>query len=153
MTGLHLVTLPSGHKIFREDNEQLDLTNRASAMIRQYYLHQHFSAYYSQENHDRYGDYNPARAMLKFTHGQYYLKFRETATSDWIFWSRHAERIRETYWRMNAGKEDLRDPASIVGSNVYRSSVRKSVCDLSIFGKRFSEDNRDGDEEGWTYNL
>jgi hypothetical protein len=138
MTGLHLVTLPSGHKIFHEDNEQLDLTNRASAMIRQYYLHQHFNACYAQENHDGYGDYNPACAMLKFAHGQYYLKFHETIIGDWV---------RETYWRINVGKEDLRDPASIVGSNVYRSSVRKSVCDLSIFRERFSEDDQDSDEE------
>lgn len=43
---------------------------RASAMVRRYYLRQHFSACFAQEYHDRYGDYNLGRTML-FAHAPY----------------------------------------------------------------------------------
>jgi hypothetical protein len=49
---------------------------RASAMIKQYYLRQHFGACFAQENYDRYRDCNPSRAML-FAHAPYYPKFHE----------------------------------------------------------------------------
>ena len=117
-------------------------------MIKQYYLRQHFGACYAQENHDRYGDYNLGRAML-FAHAQYYLKFHEIMKHGWIAWVIHAKWIRETYWRINAGKQDLRGPALIVGPNVYRSSMETSVFDLSIFEEQSSEIDQDGeDDEG-----
>ena len=100
---------PTGTK---ENGEPLDMTIRASAMVKQYYLRQHFGACFAQEIHDRYGDYNPARAML-FAHAPCYLKFHETLMGGWASWVHHAKWIRETYWRINAAKQDLGRPALI----------------------------------------
>jgi hypothetical protein len=124
----------------------IDKTIRGSAMIKQYYLRQHFGACFAQENHDRYGDYNLGRAML-FAHAQYYLKFHEIMKHGWVAWVSHAKWIRETYWRINAGKQDLRDPALIVGPNVYRSSMETSVFDLSIFEEQSSEIDEDDEDD------
>lgn len=132
--------------VFRGPNDQVDLTIRASAMIKRYYLRQHFGVCFAQENHDRCGDYNLGRAML-FAHAPYYLKFHEIITGGWTSLVDHAEWIRETYWRLNAVKQDARSPALIVGPNVYRSSMEKSVFDLSIFEKPFSDDVQDEEEE------
>ncbi|KAG0696244.1 hypothetical protein DFH29DRAFT_211752 [Suillus ampliporus] len=133
-------------KVFRGVNDEVDLTIRGSAMIRRYYLRQHFGACFAQENHERYGDYDIGRALL-FTHAPYYLKFHEIITGGWIAWVDHAEWIRETYWRLKAVKQGTRDHALIVGPNVYRSSMEKSVIDLSIFEEQFSKDEQDGEEE------
>ncbi|KAJ8579854.1 hypothetical protein M405DRAFT_835299 [Rhizopogon salebrosus TDB-379] len=127
------------------NNETVDQTIRGSAMIKQYYLRQHFGVCYAQENHDRYGDYNLGRAML-FAHAPYYLKFHEILKSGWAGWVNHAMWIRETYWRINAGKQDLRGPALIVGPNVYRSSMETLVCDLGIFEEQSSENDQDVEE-------
>jgi hypothetical protein len=126
-----------------EENEPVHLTVRANAMMKRYYLRQYFGACFAQENHSRYGDYNPARAML-FAHAPYYLKFHETIQGNWAIWALHSEWIRETYWRVNAGKHELRGPVLIVGPNVYRSSMETSVCDLGIFEEQLSENNQDG---------
>lgn len=132
--------------VFRGPDDQVDLTVRASAMIKRYYLRQHFSACFAQENHDRYSDDDLCRAML-FAHAPYYLKFHEIMTGGWTSLVDHAEWIRETYWRLSAVKQDGRSAALIVGPNVYRSSMEKSVFDLNIFEKRSSEDDQDGEEE------
>lgn len=132
--------------VFRGPNDQVDLTIRASAMIKRYYLRQHFGVCFAQENHDRYGDYNLGRAML-FAHAPYYLKFHEIITSGWTSLVDHAEWIRETYWRLNAVKQDGRSAGLIIGPNVYRSSMQKSVFDLNIFETQSSEDVQDGEEE------
>lgn len=132
--------------VFRGPNDQVDLTIRASAMVKRYYLRQYFGVCFAQENHDRYGDYDLGRAML-FAHAPYYLKFHEIVTGGWTSLVDHAEWIRETYWRLNAVKQDGRSTALIVGPNVYRSSVEKSVFDLNIFEKQFSEDVEEEEEE------
>jgi hypothetical protein len=132
--------------VFRAPNDPIDLTIRASAMIKRYYLRQHFAVCFAQENHDRYGDYNLGRAML-FAHAPYYLKFHEIITGGWASFIDHAEWIRETYWRLNAVKQDGRSAALIVGPNVYRTSMEKSVFDLNIFEKQFSDDVQDEEEE------
>ena len=131
---------------FKENNEPLDMTIRASAMIKQFYLRQHFGACFAQENHDKYGDSNPGRAAL-FAHAPYYLKFHETLTGGWTAWVHHADWIRETYWRLYSAKQDLPRPALIIGPNVYRSSLDKPVCDLSIFEEKVSEDEEEEEEE------
>lgn len=105
--------------VFRGDDEPVDHTIRASMMIRRYYLRQHFSACFAQENHDRYGDYNLGRAML-FTHAPYYLKFHEVITGGWICWVDHAEWIRETYWRLNVINQNSRGRALITAA-LWRS--------------------------------
>ncbi|OJA08913.1 hypothetical protein AZE42_07367 [Rhizopogon vesiculosus] len=139
-------------QLFRGDNarEREGLNNRASTMIRQYYLHQLFGTCFAQENHDRHGDCNTARTML-FAYAEYYLKFHGIPKGGWFIWVHHTDWIRETYWRINAGKEDLRSTASIIGPSVYRSSMRKSVCDLSIFEEQFSEDDQDDEEKEEAY--
>ncbi|KAJ8582023.1 hypothetical protein M405DRAFT_846684, partial [Rhizopogon salebrosus TDB-379] len=109
-----------------EENEPVHLTVRANAMMKRYYLRQYFGACFAQENHSRYGDYNPARAML-FAHAPCYLKFHETIQGNWVVWALHSEWIRETYWRVNAGKQELRCPVLIVGPNVYRNSMKTSL--------------------------
>ncbi|KAG2112100.1 hypothetical protein DEU56DRAFT_842939 [Suillus clintonianus] len=107
---------------------------------------QHFGVCFAQENHDRYGDYNTGRAML-FAHAPYYLKFHEIITGGWTAWVDHAEWVRETYWRVNAVKQNGRGDALIVGPNVYRNSMEKSVIDLSIFEEHFFENEKDYEEE------
>ncbi|KAG2159573.1 kinase-like domain-containing protein [Suillus bovinus] len=133
--------------VFRGPNDQVDLTIRASAMIKRYYLRQHFGLYFAQENHDRCGDYNLGRAML-FAHAPYYLKFHEIITGGWTSFVDHAEWIRETYWRLNAVKQDGQSTGLIIGPNVYRSSMEKSVFDLNIFETQFSDGVQDGEEDG-----
>ncbi|KIK47317.1 hypothetical protein CY34DRAFT_9038 [Suillus luteus UH-Slu-Lm8-n1] len=130
---------------FRGPNDQVDLTIRASAMIKRYYLRQHFGVCFAQENHDRYGDCDLGRAML-FAHAPYYLKFHEIVTGGWTALVDHAEWIRETYWRLHALKKDGRSAALIVGPNVYRSSVEKSVLDLNTFEKQVSEDEKEAED-------
>ncbi|KAG1722216.1 kinase-like domain-containing protein [Suillus paluster] len=133
-------------KVFRGANDQVDLTIRASAMVRRYYLRQHFGARFALENHDRYSDYDTGRAML-FAHAPYYLKFHEIIAGGWTAWVDHAEWIRETFRRLSAVRKDPRGHALIVGPNVYRSSMEKPVFDLSIFEEQSSEDDQDGEEE------
>lgn len=133
-------------KVFRAPDDQVDLTIRASAMIKRYYLRQYFGVYFAQEYHDRYGDYDLGRAML-FANASYYLKFHEIVTGGWTSMVEHGEWIRETYWRLNAVKQDGRSTALIIGPNVYRGSVEKSVFDLNVFEKPFSEDDEDDEEE------
>ena len=58
----------------RNEYYESDLTIPASAMIRKYYLRQHFVACVAQENRDTYGDDQPGRAMMLFPHVPYYLK-------------------------------------------------------------------------------
>lgn len=130
---------------FRGPNDQVDLTIRASAMIKRYYLRQHFGVCFAQENYDRYGDCDLGRAML-FAHAPYHLKFHEIVTGGWTSLVDHAEWIRETYWRLHALKKDGRSAALIVGPNVYRSSVEKSVLDLNTFEKQVSEDEKEAED-------
>ena len=133
--------------VFRGPNDQVDLTIRASAMIKRYYLRQHFGVCFAQENHDRYNDYNLGRAML-FAHAPYYLKFHEIITGGWTSLVDHAEWVRETYWRLNAVKQDGNSAGLIIGPNVYRSSTQNlSVFDLNIFETQSSEDVQDGEGE------
>ncbi|OJA21419.1 hypothetical protein AZE42_10341 [Rhizopogon vesiculosus] len=133
-------------EIFQREDKPVDLTIRASVMIKRYYLRQYFGACFTQENHEKYGDYNPSRAML-FAHAPYYHKFHEAITGGWTAWVDHAEWIRETYWRLNAMNQDSRGSVLIVGPNVYRNNMEKSVCDLSIFEEQSAKNDQDGGEE------
>jgi hypothetical protein len=82
-------------------------------MIKKYCLslHQHFAACCAQENHGRYGDCNPGRAML-FAHALY-CEFHVAIKGSHVAWVRCIGEF---------GKQDLWGPALVVGTDVYRSS-------------------------------
>ncbi|KAG0699517.1 hypothetical protein DFH29DRAFT_45568 [Suillus ampliporus] len=77
-------------KVFRGTNDQVDSYERCvQAVLPPPALWRMFA----QENHDRYCDYDPGRAM-SFAHALYYLKFHEIMTGGWTAWVDHAEWIR-----------------------------------------------------------
>ncbi|KZT03963.1 uncharacterized protein LAESUDRAFT_761549 [Laetiporus sulphureus 93-53] len=132
---------------FRGEGDRVDMTTRAAAMVKRYYLRQHFGACFARALHEVHGDTDLLRATV-FTDAPYYLKFHEVLTGGYIAWFRHEEWIMETFARLHvAGHIPGR---LILGPNVYTASVENVVCDLS-FVESSEQGQRQENEEKTDY--
>ena len=115
--------------VYKSETETVDLSIRAGAMVKRYYLRQYFGASYAEQIAEMHQDCDLARATL-FADAPYYIKFHEVLTRGWIGWIEHEAWIKETYWRLRA--LGPKPGVVVVGPNTYRGSAEELACDLNI---------------------
>ena len=130
-------------QVFRGEGELVDLSVRARAMVRRYYLRQYFGACFAEclagnSDVDGLADRELARGTL-FLDAPYYLKFHEVICGGWTKWIEHQDWIKETYWRIRL--VNPRDGMLIIGPNVYRGSVEPLCRDLGLLETEGTTDN------------
>lgn len=133
-------------KAYGDGDEPVDLTVRGAAMVRRYYLRQHYGASYAKHVAEMLGDHDLAHATL-FADAPYYLKFHEVLCGGWKSWIEHENWIRETYWRLRL--LNPKDGALLVGPNTYSETVVPLVCDLGFLESSHVDSSKE--EEGNTY--